>query len=266
MKYLFLFFFNTYLLTQLTVKQDVMDLLCFVFLLPAFLNLPSSRPKLVQILEHLTLLSPENLIPYVEVLSASMSLLLEPAVPRCILQAVKKLWVALNTVMPRRCGNYFVFLIIFLLIFLEIQSKVPRRSLVSICCSQLRQCTVHVTSKRQNSKSKLLLWTRCKTRWTSVLQVVDHDGQRSAPLGQAAQTADIHPEWPHGGPSHCAALWPKGLQVNCGDGAPSVNCLKCQMPSNVLIHSVEVFHLWPYGFMCVATFSSEMYLCAGVLL
>ncbi|XP_075875995.1 integrator complex subunit 2 [Nelusetta ayraudi] len=68
----------------------------------AFLNLPSSRPKLVQILEHLTLLSPENLIPYVEVLSASMSLLLEPAVPRCILQAVKKLWVALNTVMPRR--------------------------------------------------------------------------------------------------------------------------------------------------------------------
>lgn len=94
-----------------TVKRDVTEnvLSHFALLLPAFLNLPSSRPKLVQILEHLTLLSPENLIPYVEVLSASMSLLLEPAVPRCILQAVKKLWVALNTVMPRRYLGCFFF-------------------------------------------------------------------------------------------------------------------------------------------------------------
>lgn len=73
----------------------------------------------MQILEHLTLLSPENLIPYVEVLSASMSLLLEPAVPRCILQAVKKLWVALNTVMPRRCGGRcFLFFLLLLFSFL----------------------------------------------------------------------------------------------------------------------------------------------------
>lgn len=56
----------------------------------------------MQILEHLTLLSPENLIPYAEALTASMSLLLEPAVPRCILQTLKKLWIGLNTVMPRR--------------------------------------------------------------------------------------------------------------------------------------------------------------------
>lgn len=83
---------------------------CFLLPLPAFLSLPSSRPKLVQILEHLTLLSPENLIPYVEVLSASMSLLLEPAVPRCILQAVKKLWIALNTVMPRRYEGIGLFI------------------------------------------------------------------------------------------------------------------------------------------------------------
>uniref|UniRef100_A0A3P8RA74 Integrator complex subunit 2 n=1 Tax=Astatotilapia calliptera TaxID=8154 RepID=A0A3P8RA74_ASTCA len=73
----------------------------YVFL-PAFQKLPSGSPRLMRILEHLTLLSPGDLIPYAEALTASMALLLEPAVPRRILQTVNKLWMGLNTVMPRR--------------------------------------------------------------------------------------------------------------------------------------------------------------------
>uniref|UniRef100_A0A8D0CMA4 Integrator complex subunit 2 n=1 Tax=Sander lucioperca TaxID=283035 RepID=A0A8D0CMA4_SANLU len=68
----------------------------------AFQKLPSSSPRLMRILEHLTLLSPGDLIPYAEGLTASMALLLEPAVPRRILQTLNKLWMGLNTVMPRR--------------------------------------------------------------------------------------------------------------------------------------------------------------------
>uniref|UniRef100_A0A3P8R9Y7 Integrator complex subunit 2 n=1 Tax=Astatotilapia calliptera TaxID=8154 RepID=A0A3P8R9Y7_ASTCA len=68
----------------------------------AFQKLPSGSPRLMRILEHLTLLSPGDLIPYAEALTASMALLLEPAVPRRILQTVNKLWMGLNTVMPRR--------------------------------------------------------------------------------------------------------------------------------------------------------------------
>uniref|UniRef100_A0A665W040 Integrator complex subunit 2 n=1 Tax=Echeneis naucrates TaxID=173247 RepID=A0A665W040_ECHNA len=68
----------------------------------AFQKLPSSSPRLMRILEHLTLLSPGDLIPYAEALTASMALLLESAVPRRILQTLSKLWMGLNTVMPRR--------------------------------------------------------------------------------------------------------------------------------------------------------------------
>uniref|UniRef100_A0A8C5GK76 Integrator complex subunit 2 n=1 Tax=Gouania willdenowi TaxID=441366 RepID=A0A8C5GK76_GOUWI len=68
----------------------------------AFQKLPSSSPRLMRILEHLTLLSPGDLIPYAEALTGSMALLLEPAVPRRILQTLNKLWMGLNTVMPRR--------------------------------------------------------------------------------------------------------------------------------------------------------------------
>ncbi|GLD47162.1 integrator complex subunit 2 isoform X1, partial [Lates japonicus] len=68
----------------------------------AFQKLPSSSPRLMRILEHLTLLSPGDLIPYAEALTASMALLLEPAVPLRILQTLNKLWMGLNTVMPRR--------------------------------------------------------------------------------------------------------------------------------------------------------------------
>lgn len=77
----------------------------FFFFLPpfkAFQKLPSSSPRLMRILERLTLLSPGDLIPYAEALTSSMALLLEPAVPRRILQTVNKLWISLNTVMPRR--------------------------------------------------------------------------------------------------------------------------------------------------------------------
>ncbi|KAM8899407.1 integrator complex subunit 2 isoform 2-T2 [Spinachia spinachia] len=68
----------------------------------AFQKLPSSSPRLMRILEHLTLLSPGDLISYSEALTASMALLLGPAVPRRILQTLNKLWMGLNTVMPRR--------------------------------------------------------------------------------------------------------------------------------------------------------------------
>ncbi|XP_030648609.1 integrator complex subunit 2 [Chanos chanos] len=68
----------------------------------AFQNLPTSGPRLLRILEHLTLLSASDLIPYAEVLTANMGRLLEEGVSRRILQTVNKLWMVLNTVMPRR--------------------------------------------------------------------------------------------------------------------------------------------------------------------
>lgn len=68
----------------------------------AFQKLPSSSPRLMRILEHLSLLPPADLIPYADTLTTSMALLLEPAVPRRIVQTLNKLWMALNTVMPRR--------------------------------------------------------------------------------------------------------------------------------------------------------------------
>ncbi|KAJ3589301.1 hypothetical protein NHX12_010146 [Muraenolepis orangiensis] len=58
----------------------------------AFQKLPSSSPRLMRILEQLTLLSPADLIPYAEALTSSMCLLLEPSVPRRVLQTVNKLW------------------------------------------------------------------------------------------------------------------------------------------------------------------------------
>lgn len=61
----------------------------------------------MRILEHLTLLSPGDLIPYAEAITASMALLLEPAVPRRILQTLNKLWMGLNTVMPRRYRTHW---------------------------------------------------------------------------------------------------------------------------------------------------------------
>ncbi|KAJ7422147.1 integrator complex subunit 2 [Willisornis vidua] len=68
----------------------------------AFSMLPGNHTQLMQILEHLTLLSAGELIPYAEVLTSNMNRLLEAGVPRGILQAVNRLWMVLNTVMPRR--------------------------------------------------------------------------------------------------------------------------------------------------------------------
>ncbi|KAL1266568.1 hypothetical protein QQF64_002243, partial [Cirrhinus molitorella] len=68
----------------------------------AFQNVLSVGPRLLRILEHLTLLSAGDLIPYAEALTASMGLLLEDGVSRRILQTVNKLWMVLNTVMPRK--------------------------------------------------------------------------------------------------------------------------------------------------------------------
>ncbi|KAM9320981.1 integrator complex subunit 2 [Gastrophryne carolinensis] len=68
----------------------------------AFSVLQSNHTQLMQLLEHLTLLSASDLIPYVEVLTVNMSRLLNVGVPRRILQTANKLWMTLNTVMPRR--------------------------------------------------------------------------------------------------------------------------------------------------------------------
>uniref|UniRef100_A0A8D0LBH3 Integrator complex subunit 2 n=1 Tax=Sphenodon punctatus TaxID=8508 RepID=A0A8D0LBH3_SPHPU len=68
----------------------------------AFLMLPGNLTQVTQILEHLTLLSPGELIPYVEVLTSNMNQLLNIGVPQRILQTLNKLWMVLNTVMPRR--------------------------------------------------------------------------------------------------------------------------------------------------------------------
>ncbi|NXF35397.1 INT2 protein, partial [Nyctibius bracteatus] len=68
----------------------------------AFSMLPGNHTQLMQILEHLTLLSAGELIPYAEVLTSNMNRLLSAGVPRRVLQTVNKLWMVLNTVMPRR--------------------------------------------------------------------------------------------------------------------------------------------------------------------
>lgn len=68
----------------------------------AFQNILPAGPRLLRILEHLTLLSAGDLIPYAEALTANMGLLLEDAVSRRIQQTINKLWMVLNTVMPRR--------------------------------------------------------------------------------------------------------------------------------------------------------------------
>ncbi|XP_030078084.1 integrator complex subunit 2 [Microcaecilia unicolor] len=68
----------------------------------AFSMLPVNHTQVMQILEPLTLLSASELIPYAEVLTLNMSCLLNAGVPRRILQTVSRLWMILNTVMPRR--------------------------------------------------------------------------------------------------------------------------------------------------------------------
>ncbi|XP_026995383.1 integrator complex subunit 2 [Tachysurus fulvidraco] len=68
----------------------------------AFQNIRLSGHILLQILEYLTLLSAGDLIPYAEALTTNMGLLLEDIVSRRVQQTVNKLWMVLNTVMPRR--------------------------------------------------------------------------------------------------------------------------------------------------------------------
>ncbi|XP_066492113.1 integrator complex subunit 2 [Tiliqua scincoides] len=68
----------------------------------AFSVLQENHTQALQILEHLTLLSAGELIPYAEALTSNMNRLLYPGIPRRILQTVNRLWMALNTVMPRR--------------------------------------------------------------------------------------------------------------------------------------------------------------------
>ncbi|XP_053222629.1 integrator complex subunit 2 [Podarcis raffonei] len=68
----------------------------------AFSALQANHTQVLQILEHLTLLSAGELIPYAEALTSNMNQLLYPGIPRRILQTVNRLWMALNTVMPRR--------------------------------------------------------------------------------------------------------------------------------------------------------------------
>ncbi|XP_053131203.1 integrator complex subunit 2 isoform X1 [Hemicordylus capensis] len=69
----------------------------------ALVVLQGNHTEALQILEHLTLLSAGELIPYAEALMSNMSRLLYPGIPRRVLQTINRLWMALNTVMPRRC-------------------------------------------------------------------------------------------------------------------------------------------------------------------
>uniref|UniRef100_A0A8D2L2N6 Integrator complex subunit 2 n=1 Tax=Varanus komodoensis TaxID=61221 RepID=A0A8D2L2N6_VARKO len=68
----------------------------------AFSALQGSHTKVLQVLEHLTCLSAGELIPFAEALASNMNQLLYPGVPRRVLQMVNRLWMTLNTVMPRR--------------------------------------------------------------------------------------------------------------------------------------------------------------------
>ncbi|XP_072099646.1 integrator complex subunit 2 isoform X1 [Mobula birostris] len=68
----------------------------------AFQVASGNYTQLIQILEDLTLLSASELIPFAEALMLDLYKLLEPGVPRQILQIVNQLWRLLNTVMPRR--------------------------------------------------------------------------------------------------------------------------------------------------------------------
>ncbi|XP_069766628.1 integrator complex subunit 2 [Narcine bancroftii] len=68
----------------------------------AFQMTSANYTQLMQILEDLTLLSASELIPFAEALMLDLYKLLEPGVPRQILQTVNQLWRLLNTVMPRR--------------------------------------------------------------------------------------------------------------------------------------------------------------------
>ncbi|XP_062870310.1 integrator complex subunit 2 isoform X2 [Trichomycterus rosablanca] len=68
----------------------------------AFQNVKQRGHVLLHMLEHLTLLSAGDLIPYAETLTDNFSLLLEDGVSRRVLQTVNNLWMVLNTVMPRR--------------------------------------------------------------------------------------------------------------------------------------------------------------------
>lgn len=83
---------------ELYVKHHLYNL----FNLSAFSVLQGNHLQALQILEHLTLLSVGELIPYAEALTSNMNQLLYPGIPRRILQTVNRLWMALNTVMPRR--------------------------------------------------------------------------------------------------------------------------------------------------------------------
>uniref|UniRef100_A0A4W3JCT6 Integrator complex subunit 2 n=1 Tax=Callorhinchus milii TaxID=7868 RepID=A0A4W3JCT6_CALMI len=68
----------------------------------AFQMVPANHTQLMQVLEDLTLLTASQLIPYAEELMSDLYRLLESGVPQRILQTVNKLWMILNTVMPRR--------------------------------------------------------------------------------------------------------------------------------------------------------------------
>lgn len=68
----------------------------------AFQVASANYTQLMQILEDLTLMSASELIPFAEALMLDLYKVLEPGVPRKILQTVNQLWRLLNTVMPRR--------------------------------------------------------------------------------------------------------------------------------------------------------------------
>ena len=62
----------------------------------------SERPShCLLLLEQVASKEPVNIIPYEEAIVSHMGLLLEPTVPRKLLEATKTVWIKLNTVAPR---------------------------------------------------------------------------------------------------------------------------------------------------------------------
>lgn len=68
----------------------------------AFNRISVTGTELLLYLEQLSCVQPADLLPFADVLVANLPSVLLTSVPRRITDLVRKLWIRLNTVMPRR--------------------------------------------------------------------------------------------------------------------------------------------------------------------
>ncbi|KAK2149074.1 hypothetical protein LSH36_469g02035 [Paralvinella palmiformis] len=81
----------------------VPDLLCSVPAVhKAFSLLPNEPTELLLYLDQLSALSAQDLLPYTEVIVDNLNRLLDPNIPRKVLELVKTVWIKLHTVIPRK--------------------------------------------------------------------------------------------------------------------------------------------------------------------